>query len=76
MAVAVWLGGGSAGTGRLRVVGASPWKVGAAIAIVLAVLAVLAVCVLAAWDRLVPPRPELETADVTPARELSVSATR
>ena len=45
MAIAAWLGGGSAGDGRLRVVGASPWKVGFAVAIVVAVLSVLAVAV-------------------------------
>jgi hypothetical protein len=73
MAIAAWLGGGSAGDGRLRVVGASPWKVGFAVAIVVAVLSVLAVAVLAAWDRLVPPRPEAEVAE---ARQLAATATR
>jgi hypothetical protein len=75
MAIAAWLGGGSAGAGRLRVVGASPWKVGFAIAIVVAVLSVLAVAVLAAWDRLVPPRTETDD-DVAEARQLAATSTR
>ncbi len=58
LAVAAWLGGGSAGTGRLRVVGASVWQVGFAVTAVVGVLAVLAISVLSAWDWLVPPRPE------------------
>lgn len=75
MAIAAWLGGGSAGDGRLRVVGASPWKVGFAVAVVAAVLSVLAVTVLAAWDRLVPPRPEGDD-DVAEARQLATASTR
>ncbi len=69
LAIATWLGGGSAGTGRLSVVGASPWQVGIAVAAVVAVLASLGVVVLSAWDWLVPPRPA--TGDgVAPQRDL------
>jgi hypothetical protein len=75
LAIAAWLGGGSAGVGRLRVVGASPWKVGFAVALVVAVLSVLAVAVLAAWDRLVPPRPVGDD-DVAEARQLTTASTR
>jgi hypothetical protein len=48
-----WLGGGAAGSGRLHVVGASPWQVGVAVAIIVGGLGLLAVCVLSAWDLVV-----------------------
>jgi hypothetical protein len=51
MAMLTWLSGGAAGTGRLRVVGASPWQVGLAIAVPVSVLALLMLAALAGWDR-------------------------
>jgi Family of unknown function (DUF6350) len=75
LAVASWLGGGSAGTDRLRTVGASAWKVGLAVAATVAVLALLAVAVLALWDWLVPPRPA-EADHTSDTRELVDAGTR
>jgi hypothetical protein len=74
MAVAAWLGGGRAGTGRLRAVGASAWQLGFAITAAVGVLAVLAITVLAVWDRLVPIRAELPESEAR--RDLVDATTR
>jgi hypothetical protein len=48
-----WLGGGGIGTGRLHVLGASPWQFGLALAAALALVGGVAVCAFAglAWAR-------------------------
>jgi Family of unknown function (DUF6350) len=48
MAVLAWLGGGAVGSGRLRTVGASPWRVGLAVAGEIAAVALVYV----AWRAL------------------------
>ncbi len=49
MAVLAWLAGGSAGPGRLQVVGASSWQVGLATAVVVAVVGELVVLAYWGW---------------------------
>ena len=75
LAIAAWLGGGRAGSGRLRVVGASAWQVGFAITAAVGVLAMVAITVLAVWDRLVPIRAEFDPR-ATARRELVDATTR
>jgi uncharacterized protein DUF6350 len=53
LGVICWLGGGAAGSARLRVVGASPWQVGIAVAVIVGGLGLLSVAVLSAWDLVV-----------------------
>ena len=70
MAVLSWLAGGSAGPGRLHVVGASAWQVGVATAVVAAIVGELAV--LAYWGWLWLSDRTGETVD-EPQRELTSS---
>lgn len=54
MAVLAWQGGGAIGDGRLRAVGASPWRVGLAVSAQVLVVASVVTGAVAAWHRLRP----------------------
>jgi hypothetical protein len=76
MGITCWLGGGPAGAGRLRVVGASPWRITIAIALVVGVLGVLVVGVLTCWDLLMRSSRSGPSAEDVSRRELAGSSTR